>query len=90
MGYSVVILGGLILPLSLLGQTDSLSRQIQPLMKAEPVPESFLLKERPSSEAVPVQPAIRPLQQAPASEPRQLPPIETPRPSRETQNPENL
>ena len=89
MRHFALILGGALLPLSLLGQTDSLVRQAQPVMQATPVTEESLLEYR-VREAVPAPSTFQPLRQVPAPERREASPLPTPAPSRETQKPENL
>lgn len=89
MRHFALILGSALLPLSLLGQTDSLVRQAQPVMQATPVTEESLLEYR-VREAVPAPSTFQPLQQVPAPERREATPLPTPAPSRETQKPENL
>ena len=93
MRYFALILGGALLPLSLLGQTDSLVRQTQPVMQATPVKEELTeesLWDYRVREAVPAPSTFQLLQQAPAPERREASPLPTPAPSRETQKPENL
>jgi len=93
MRHFALILGGALLPLSLLGQTDSLVRQAQPVMQATPVKEELTeesLWEYRVREAVPAPSTFQPLRQVPAPERRAATPLPTPAPSRETQKPENL
>jgi hypothetical protein len=89
MRHFALSLGGALLPLSLLGQTDSLVIQAQPAMQAMPVTEESLLEYR-VREAVPAPSTFQPLRQVPAPERREASPLPTPAPSRETQKPENL
>jgi len=86
MRHFALILGGALLPLSLLGQTDSLVIQAQPVMQATPVTEESLLEYR-VREAVPAPSTFQPLQQVPAPERREATPLPTPAP---TEKPKNL
>jgi len=93
MRHFALILGSALLPLFLLGQTDSLVKQAQPVMQATPVTEELTeesLWEHRVREAVPAPSTFQPLQQVPAPERREATPLPTPAPSRETQKPENL
>jgi hypothetical protein len=93
MRHFALILGGALLPLSLLGQTDSLVIQAQPVMQATPVREEVTeesLLEYRVREAVPGPSTFQPLRQVPAPERREATPLPTPATSRETQKPENL
>ena len=93
MRHFALILGSALLPLSLLGQTDSLVIQVQPVIQATPVTEELTeesLWEYRVREAVPGPSTFQLLQQAPAPERREATPLPTSVPSRETQKPENL
>jgi len=93
MRHFALILGSALLPLSLLGQTDSLIRQARPVMQPTPVKEELTeesLWEYRVREAVPAPSTFQPLQQVPAPERREASSLPTPAPSRETQKPENL